>query len=529
METPGSVATRDATVFSSIGMTLYLELGVPLEDVRGLGLIVSKLDHVQATELETAPKNRITNWLKKGSRNEKEKEESAGAESEDGTLRKEGEETEERSVASAKDDDTVFQELRENGDSIKRPEELSYTNTIASLSAHPKGAIEESDASVSTPPSPPREQCESFKDMEDGSSVDSPIPECELVKESSPSMTQIALPPLSQLRMSQVDALPPDMRRQIMTRIKNSENDRSSSTREPEEGSYFDEQNEDPVMDEMEAAHLEALPNHRRATGNSPSPTNRSGTRQPTDQSPEKDLNPRFRQTSLKRLMRLAAVKSGNDSTDLSLTQLGTLPLEIQLQVANGDSRPVGDLSPRKQFLSRHSTSRKDPSSSFRRPQNELPSEGVELGPTANEKPDGKANPPFVEDQVQANQGTDETRMVDRDCEDDEVESDEEIPLVSLPRKDPRAFYRENVAPLKAFLDENSPDIEEAIETVIAFLSQCVRERQLREVVVLIRSIRNRADKWKDERIIQRVVRSLDDLHFEVYGSRLDVNWICGK
>ena len=135
----------------------------------------------------------------------------------------------------------------------------------------------------------------------------------------------------------------------------------------------------------------------------------------------------------------------------------------------------------------------------------------------------------FRSDHVQANQGPDETRMVDCDCEDDEVESDEEIPLVSLPRKDPRAFYRENVAPLKAFLDENSPDIEEAIETVIAFLSQCIRERQLREVVVLIRSIRNRADKWKDERIIERVVRPLDDLHFEVYGSRLDVNWICGK
>ena len=79
METPGSVSPHDAAVFSGIGMTLFSELGVALEYVHGLGLIVSKLDHSQAQEVETDPSNRITNFFKKSRADEMGKEENCSS------------------------------------------------------------------------------------------------------------------------------------------------------------------------------------------------------------------------------------------------------------------------------------------------------------------------------------------------------------------------------------------------------------------------------------------------------------------
>ena len=44
-------------------------------------------------------------------------------------------------------------------------------------------------------------------------------------------------------------------------------------------------------------------------------------------------------------MMKLAAVKSGQANAGMSLAELRRLPLEIQLQIANQDSNPVGLLS----------------------------------------------------------------------------------------------------------------------------------------------------------------------------------------
>ena len=46
-------------------MTLFSELAVPLDDVRGMGIMLTKLNNDNALDVQTAPTNRITNWLKK--------------------------------------------------------------------------------------------------------------------------------------------------------------------------------------------------------------------------------------------------------------------------------------------------------------------------------------------------------------------------------------------------------------------------------------------------------------------------------
>jgi hypothetical protein len=69
------------------------------------------------------------------------------------------------------------------------------------------------------------------------------------------------------------------------------------------------------------------------------------------------------------------------------------------------------------------------------------------------------------------------------------TEADEPI------ERDHRAFYLENVAPLKLVCEENSSLACDTVEQVSTFLKTCLTEGLSRDVVVLFRSVRNRADE----------------------------------
>jgi impB/mucB/samB family C-terminal domain len=129
----------------------------------------------------------------------------------------------------------------------------------------------------------------------------------------------LALPDLSQIRMSQVDILPPELRLQILSKME-AERSRGAQVQ----------------LDDA---------------------CNKSLTR-----------DSRFRQTNVKRMLQLANVKSGNLKVrsefghHVSVTQLDCLPLEVQLQLANADLASLGALSPERKhgktaFVSRPVTS----------------------------------------------------------------------------------------------------------------------------------------------------------------------------
>mmetsp|Transcript_31155 Transcript_31155/g.47149 ORF Transcript_31155/g.47149 Transcript_31155/m.47149 type:complete len:131 (+) Transcript_31155:3-395(+) len=87
------------------------------------------------------------------------------------------------------------------------------------------------------------------------------------------------------------------------------------------------------------------------------------------------------------------------------------------------------------------------------------------------------------------------------------------------------SFYRDNIAPLHSFLDENSPDDEEAINQIIVFFAECSNQWRLCDVVTLLRSIRNRNDYWKDC-AYSKILKHLDENTRALTGCNLDISWL---
>jgi hypothetical protein len=530
-----SVATQDATILGRIGMELFSELAVPVDDVRGMGIVVSKLDHDQSIEVDTAPSNQIISWFKKNSPSDRNMQANdVSSHSIDSAqvsfIRKDVDMVGGVSnmISACQDVLPIKESKREKLDQPGIQKMYPVRNdAIADPPPHVRDEIVDFD----------EEQDEIWDPDDDSNSLsfqlgigpvhvkdvgpaDSSLPvdgEAEQydVWMAPPPSTQIELPPLSQLHMSQVEALPPELRRQIMARIDTTECYRDSSKvqqeviciHDPESGSLT-------KAGVVTGCEVERKPAKKQTNPSAPS-------------SPEHDsAAAKFRQTSLTRMMRLAAVKSGEVETAISLTQLDHLPLELQLQVVNDDLGPIGALSPTK--LPRpHASSHKEVSKSVQRATHASEVSGGNDGVVLAHQRDSPTHFLWSEN---LSMEMDAPPMEEKDTHETEEEDveDDEI-LVTLPPRDQRAFFRENVAPLKVFLDENSPSNKEAVETVISFLCQCVTEGQLRDVVVLFRSIRNRVDSWSDVLVLEQLAQALDERHFEIYRKRLDIDWFLGR
>jgi hypothetical protein len=202
--------------------------------------------------------------------------------------------------------------------------------------------------------------------------------------------------------------------------------------------------------------------------------------------------------------MRLAAVKSGQESLreasgeSVSMTQLGSLPLEMQLQVANGDDYLVGNLARDKTFDDR--TDRKKAWKPTTR-------DSVETRERKFEKSGPRAKP------------TPRHTSSERDPQ----------PVLSEPRKavraDPRAFFRDNILPLTVFMDENPEADPEAVSFVVQFLCLCVTEHGLSDVARLLRVLKNRGDAWSRETLTD-VVQAVNEKVDQIHGARLDPEWL---
>jgi hypothetical protein len=536
LETPGSSPTSDANIISRICMTLFSELAVSLDDVRGMGIMITKLDNDNALEVQTDLTNRITNWLKKDRSGPEplDRTKAVGRASLDGSDHKAEDWPGDDPRPTGQSVDLTFDEESKTNNSTFAPDTvMSQVNDddVAGLPPHFQKEIT-SDA---------EESCQSVVDLigvsshfqqfqheppsddrDDYGSRSGTNPsqfkkefETRISDSSPPALTQLALPPFSQIHMSQVQALPQSLQKQILARIETAEHLEDFSREQTETicigGAYPAIQDtedgfaEGPVSDRISAARKSSQAKAKKAP------------RLSVDQS-----SARFRQSSLQRMMRLAAVKAGKETTDVSLTQLDQLPLEIQLQVVNDDFCPVGSLSQRKKpphpkERSHAPSNRRSSIQSSNGYRDSMPS--MRRGEQASDVT-VKENPPSSSFEQKTgeplNMGSQKHSTVN-------TETDEPI------EHDPRVFYLENVAPLKLFCDENSSLACDTVEQVATFLKTCLTEGRSRDVVVLFRSVRNRADGWSNQEVLSEIARALDSEQMKVHGTRLDMDWLLGR
>ena len=375
LDLPGGIATNDSQVFARFGMQLFSELGVNVDDVRGMGLIVSKLSSKKVVGVDSC--DALSSWLQPN--------------------------VDVKAKLSTGDRERVFGSQANDENSILIGDTATEATTVVT-----------------------------------SQQVDDDIDE------------DICLPPQSQVRMSQVEALPSPLKRQITKML---------SRREM-------------VVDDID------------------------------DDQPEKynrtTVHHQWKQTSVRSLFKLAAVKAGRASLDgalggsVSLTQLDCLPLEMQLQIAD-----KGNL--------------------------DSPARGSRCTPQASIVRAKALFRSSIIHKSAAGSASGEPDLVNVDGD----EIDEPIPPVSPKAitESRRSFYLEDVAPLRAFLDANDPEDDGSMQLLIEYLTTCVREGSLQKVVNLLRSIKNRGDRWSKGAYGQ-VFDAVDGSIRENTGSSLDRIWL---
>ena len=479
MEIPGSVSTRDAKIICDIGMTLFRELAIPPDDLRGMGLVMSKLTNAQSMDAGkvTTLSNGLAKWLEKGE--ESTQQTTTGAF--------------ENPYGSIND---VVANLPKHFqlDILNDEDHLADASVLQNLTAIRDrcfAGIGERRHSASLSQTEPM--------LGDHNSVEQRniSDDCDVPRqnENHEIFTQIVLPPLSQIKMSQVEALPSEMQGQIMSAI-----------REKEATEAAPRHNQEPVLcidvDSPEA--YESVEDYNAGESSEKFVPDKKATEghQQCAYSKYKGGH-RFRQTDVKRMMRLAAVKSGGETTSISLTQLDHLPLEIKLQVVNEDTDSLG-------ALSQNRPRRESTSASYNRLTDQPIEHSEEKGLERSIGDTEEISSPTGQEAVSI---------------DEKFSSSREEP----PMFDPVDVYQDDIVPLKIFLDENPPIGTVALNSVVEFLVACLKEGRLKDIVTLIRSIRNRGDDWSCKTVLHEIVQRLDEAHHHEYRTRLDVDWIVGK
>lgn len=493
---------------TELGITAFRELAIPLEDVRGLGIIMSKLsdDHsIVPVDDNSASGHDIASWLKKGKKTDA-KDNGAGIDqSKSNPFEKEPYSKQNDGVVDAGGDikDLVASLPRHFQRDLLSDDDSTSTggHHFENLAAHSEREGAKIERTIYASLNPIEENVNGLKTPQRDNM---PSHTEDGLDMNVPTLTQLALPPLSQIRMSQVLALPPELQEQIRLKIQGRETPENNGQPQIE---YIDvddpspthmAQPEDEVaIGDTSRGHIDAVPHQQYAS---------------LDQG-----NRRFRQPSLRRMMRLAAVKSGQETTGISLTQLEHLPLEIKLQIVNEDARSVGALSQRKPVAMKGLSSKDRLSTSIPDKEGNRKHAMKTIDKPAEWQQDDIVETDSEEES--ATPAAPRTTAVDTSSEG----KDEPLP------KGPDNIYEEDILPLKLFLNENPPVDPEAVNNVIQFLKTCLREGRLRDMVTLIRSIRNRRDDWGDLVVLEDIVQSLDEEHLQIHGTRLDVDWLIGK
>lgn len=502
--------------------------------------MLTKLNNDNALDVQTAPTNRITNWLKKDKPGPEplDRTKAAGRASLDDSDHKAEDRLDDDPRQTGHSADSTFdKESKTNDSAFAADTDMSQVidDDAAGLPLHFEKEImsdaEESCQSVvdliRASSHFQQFQHKQLSDNQDDHVSRSGINPSQFEKDFEPSnsdsspsaLTQLALPPLSQIHMSQVNALPRSLQKQILARIETAEH-LDDFPHERSEIICIDNE-DDNAMSSFDGAYPAAIQDIEGGLTEGPVSDIFCAARKSSQAKAKKaprlsveQSSARFRQSSLQRMMRLAAVKAGKETTDISLTQLDQLPLDIQLQIVNDDFRKN---PPHPKDRSHAPSNRRSSIQSLSGDRDSMPS--IRRGEPASEvtvkdKPPSssfahKIGEPF-------DMGAQKYSLVN-------TEADEPI------EHDPRAFYLENVAPLKVFCDKNSSSACDTVEQVATFLKTCLTEGRSRDVVVLFRSLRNRADGWSNQEVLNGIARALDSEQMKVNGTRLDIDWLLGR
>lgn len=208
----------------------------------------------------------------------------------------------------------------------------------------------------------------------------------------------------------------------------------------------------------------------------------------------------RFLQTDIGRMLRLAAVKSGAASLPgetaeaLSIADFENLSLEMQLQVANGDMCGVGTVCRK----------RAAPRDRERAPK---PTKSKSTRSSSPATAPSTAAAALIKDQspAPANQA-----------------------LAHFHYEDEHDFFSENIFPLNLFLDENPTAVGEAVDQVCCFFRLCIEEGRLRDLTLLLRSIKNRRDAWSGN-ALQFLALQVNEEVKKREGTELDMDWLLSR
>lgn len=457
-ETSGSIPTKESSVIFRIALKLLEQLNVPTDDIRGMGIVVSKLvgedDKAKGGDVESPA--RITSWFGQS------------------TAKKMSDSTERSSSHRSLTDsfDRVGDSLGSSADGDQRnaPDAESKSTSVVETSAAPTFSQINGKDDVTSSPGMNDEEVDHHNCCCDEKTIGSPSMPSAIderqSKQDSDLDDDIALPSFSQLHMSQVAELPSPMRKSIAARISTGG---------------------------LVAASVDSCRHKPAAATSNTVVKPRVAARRPNvDHSKE---GASMKQLSVKRMFKLAAVKSGQDETlsdslggSVSLTQLECLPLDMQLQVANNEEIFSGHRSPSSARTKRRRSMASEPAPRTH-------TKGLQsTGTIASEQEEylGQNDEPVVQYRA---------------------------PLIS----EQLSFYQENIAPLMHFMDVNSEAGREAVQNVQEFLHIiCVNERRFPDVVKLLRSIKNRNDAWSGN-VYREILASVNDQIQASLGKPLDL------
>mmetsp|Transcript_34077 Transcript_34077/g.82417 ORF Transcript_34077/g.82417 Transcript_34077/m.82417 type:complete len:1316 (-) Transcript_34077:356-4303(-) len=186
-------------------------------------------------------------------------------------------------------------------------------------------------------------------------------------------------------------------------------------------------------------------------------------------------------QTSVRRMLKLACFKSGEEQlggNDVSLSQFDSLPMEVQLQIANGDDVKIA-----------------------KRPKHEMEQTSKSL--------------------KLASDLSDPTEVEILSVRSPQIGNQENCSLEDMSTN----FYHENIAPLCEFISSNPYPDSNTIDAVQDFLSLCIHERRIDDVVTFLRKIKNMRDGWGSEIYVQLRKSTVKNIYSTI-GSILDVRWL---
>lgn len=443
-------------------MDLFNELGIPVDDVRGMGIVISKL-----SEEPTPSTSELTHWFRASSKKAPPSADSR--------------------LTSAINAEHVGNPGDEQDDLRADVQQLSVVEILDDDDA----SVAEIEDEIPKTRSLTNEQSY-HTDMEDA------VRNSLICQEA---FTQIALPPMSQLRMSQVEEMPTDLQRQIKSRIQQ----HSNSRQEKHQGAVS--------VDYPKPHSREAQMENTVRIGKAPI----SNSKHRSFLSSNDARNQRFRQTDVQQMFNLAAIEAGTKPSGISLDVLNQLPTDLKLQIVNG---AIGDCFAGQvvdiEGASFARTGKGDTKSARTIHDASILEAGEDALGSHNVPSDSSLT---VEAQV-------EVPAIDNSPQD--IFSSPGATKMKV-METPGDLYEEDILPLKIFLDENCSLDPEAIQLVSQFLTICVREGRSNDMVTMVRRIRKREDGWSEEAVLSQIFEPVDNEYLQLHGARLDREWTMGR